>query len=365
MSRIQSFTGDVVAAAGHRVEYFCAEEAGRAGAGRLARFAFPLAVLRHVRRRARSGEPYDIVNCHEPSAAALAVGRRLAGDPRLVVWSHGLERRAWRLALEERSLGRSGPTLRSRLATPATRLWQGDLALRRADHVLCMSREDVDWLRARLGARCPPVTRLDAAAGPAFAAAAEGRDYARAAGLLFAGTWRPNKGTLDLVPAVERLLAAHPGLHFTVLGAGVPDLAVLGAFAPAARPRVRCVTAGDDAATAREFAAHDVFVLPSLFEGTPLTLIEAMASGLPVVTTATCGMRDVVREGDNGLLVPPREPAAIVAAVGSLLADAALRRKLGERARRDVAERYTWERVGGALLDVYRDLAAARRPRRA
>ena len=361
MSRIQSFTGDAIAAAGHRVEYFCAEEAERAGArGPLERFTFPLAVLRHARLRARTGEPFDIVNCHEPSAAALALWRAHAGDPLLAVWSHGLERRAWRLALEERRLGRRGPSLRSRLANPATRLWQADLALRRADHVFCMSGEDAAWLHDRLGARCPPITRLFPAAGPGFAAAAAARDYARMERILFAGTWRKNKGIEDLVPALARLLAARPALTFTALGGGVAPGTVLDAFPRDVRPRVRCVTVDDDAATAREFAAHDLFVLPSLFEGTPLTLIEAMASGLPVVTTATCGMKDVVRDGENGLLVPLRDPAAIGAAVETLLGDAALRARLGSQARRVAAARYTWERVGGAMLEAYLAMAAAR-----
>ena len=56
------------------------------------------------------------------------------------------------------------------------------------------------------------------------------------------------------------------------------------------------------------FAANDVFLLPSLFEGTPLTLIEAMAAGLPVVTTATCGMLDTIRDGENGRLIPDARP---------------------------------------------------------
>jgi glycosyltransferase involved in cell wall biosynthesis len=366
MSRIQGFTGEVVAAAGHHVEYFCAEQAAARGVrGPLARFAYPMAVLRHARERARAGEPFDIVNCHEPSAAAIALARRLAGDPLLVVWSHGLERRAWQLALEEAALGREGPSLRSRLAVPTTRLWQASVGLRRADRIFCMSGEDAGYLRSWLGASCPPVTRVHAAAGPAFAGAAATRDYRRAAGLLFAGTWRKNKGIEDLAPAVERILAAHPDLRFTVLGGGVPPEVVLRRFSSGVRPRVRSVEARDDTETAREFAAQDVFVLPSLFEGTPLTLIEAMAAGMPVVTTARCGMKDVVRHRENGLLVPIREPAAIAAAVESLLADAALRERLGRQARREATERYTWERVGGAMLETYLAMVGDRRPRRA
>lgn len=364
MSRIMGCTGDVVAAAGHHVEYFGAAEAAAYGVrGRLARFTYPVAVLRHARARARQGVPFDIVNCHEPVAAAVALGRRLAGSPLVVVWSHGLERRAWRLALEEGALGREGPLLRSRLTVPTTLLWQASIALRRADAIFCMSGEDRAYLHEWLGAGCPPVTRIHAGAGPGFAAAAVERDYSRARTLLFAGTWRKNKGIEDLVPAVERLFARHDDLTLTVLGAGVPAAMVRDRFTPAARARVTCTQARDDAETARTFAASDVFVLPSLFEGTPLTLIEAMASGLPLVTTATCGMKDVVQDGTNGLLVPFRRPDAVADAVESLLPDAGLRERLGRRARRDALERYTWEIVGREMLDAYLEMAARSRPR--
>jgi glycosyltransferase involved in cell wall biosynthesis len=361
MSRIMGSTGDVLAAAGHQVDYFCAEQARGYGAGgRLARFTYPAAVLRHARSRARRGEPYDIVNCHEPSAAAIALGRRLAGNPRVVVWTHGVERRAWRFALEEAALGREGPALRSRLAVPATLLWQAAIALRNADHVFCMSAEDRAYLEDWLGEACPPITRINAGADRAFAAAAADRDYGRARALLFAGTWRKNKGIEDLVPAVERLLARRPDLTFTALGAGVPPATVLGAFAPGVRGRVRCVTAADDAETARVLAAHDLFVLPSLFEGTPLTLVEAMASGLPVVTTATCGMKDVIRDGQNGLLVPVRSPVAVADGLEALLDDRGRRERLGRRAQSDALERYTWDRIGREMLETYLEITSAR-----
>src|SRR5205085_5748722 len=138
-----------------------------------------------------------------------------------------------------------------------------------------------------------------------------------------------------VVAAFARLAAAHPDLTLTVLGPGRPDAAVLDDFPATLRPRVRCVSARAEADLAAVYAGHDVYLLPSLFEGTPLTLIEAMLSGLPVVTTATCGMKDVVRDGANGLLVPTHAPDAVGAAVGRLLGDEGLRRRLGGAAHAD------------------------------
>ncbi len=83
----------------------------------------------------------------------------------------------------------------------------------------------------------------------------------------------------------------------------------------------------------------DVFVLPSLQEGLPLSLLEAMASGLPVVASSVGGIPDIVKDGVNGLLVPAADPTALRDALVRLLANPALRQSLGAAARRDIM---TW-----------------------
>ena len=134
-------------------------------------------------------------------------------------------------------------------------------------------------------------------------------DLGRKSIVLFAGTWRKNKGVEDLVAAWPLVLASRPDARLIVLGGGVPAGVIVSAFASASRASVEVQTATTDEAAAAVYAGADVFVLPSLFEGTPLTLLEAMRSGLPLVTTDTCGMKDVIRSGVNGLLVPIRSPA--------------------------------------------------------
>jgi glycosyltransferase involved in cell wall biosynthesis len=361
MSRIMGFIHDHVEAAGHEVEYFTSEDVGARLGGRLSRLSFPVLVRRHAAAAARAGRPFDVVNVHEPSSAVMAAFKKGAGDPAVVVTSHGVERRAWRLALEELRRGRGGPSRKTRFVYPLTGLSQADAGLRRADHIFCLNNEDRDYLVGELGRAPECVTRIYPAAGEAFAAASRARSYARCVRVLFAATWRKNKGVEDLVPAFAELSARHTRLELFVLGAGVPDAEVLAAFPAETRGRVRLARAGSDEETAAAFAAADLFVLPSLFEGTPLTLVEAMASGLPVVTTATCGMRDVVRDGENGLLVPTRSPSAIAAAVERFIDDESLRARLGTAARAEAAERYTWKLAAAPVLEVYERLCAARR----
>lgn len=96
----------------------------------------------------------------------------------------------------------------------------------------------------------------------------------------------------------------------------------------------------------------DLLVLPSAAEGFGLVLIEAMAVGIAVVATNVPGIRDVVRDGQTGLLVAPFSPAELARAIGRVLDDPVLRSRLIEQARGDVARRFTWD----VVLPQYRSL---------
>ena len=78
-------------------------------------------------------------------------------------------------------------------------------------------------------------------------------------------------------------------------------------------------------------AALDIFVLPSHSEGVSLALLEAMAAGLPVIATAVGGLPEVVTDGENGLLIPPKDPEALAAALARLLADPDSGQKAGRK----------------------------------
>jgi glycosyltransferase involved in cell wall biosynthesis len=365
MSRIMAFIHDRLESAGHEVEYFCSDDVPASWAGWWGRrVSFPMAIRAKAIEAEHLGRAYDIVNVHEPSAAPLLIGRR-AHATAVVVTSHGLERRAWELAKEEGRLGREGPGWRTRMTYPPSALWPGDLALRRADHVLCLNDEDRQILVNDLHRAPASVTRIYPGADQIYALTSEPRDYSRASHVMFAGTWRKNKGVEDLVPAFVALAERHSDLTLHVIGAGVPPDVVRGQFPEAIRDRIHCDTPQDDFGMAAAFAAADLFLLPSLFEGTPLTLIQAMMSGLPIVTTATCGMKDVIVDRQNGLLVPIRSPQALVTAIDTLRVNRSLRVQLGKAARAEASARYTWDRAAEPVLRAYETVMRARTDRTA
>jgi len=98
----------------------------------------------------------------------------------------------------------------------------------------------------------------------------------------------------------------------------------------------------------------DVFVLPSLHEPFGIVVLEAWASGLPVVAAAVGGLRELVADGDSGLLFDPHSPEQLAAHLRTLLARSELRRTLAERGRRIVEHEYSWERVAEQTVAFYR-----------
>jgi glycosyltransferase involved in cell wall biosynthesis len=98
-----------------------------------------------------------------------------------------------------------------------------------------------------------------------------------------------------------------------------------------------------------------IYVLPSLNEGMPYTLLEAMASGKPVIGSDISGIKDVVTHGKNGLLVPPRNARALADAIMTLLKDDNLRKIMGQKARELMVKKYSWDEIATRMERLYRE----------
>jgi glycosyltransferase involved in cell wall biosynthesis len=168
----------------------------------------------------------------------------------------------------------------------------------------------------------------------------------------------PEKGHADLVDAIPRILDQHPETEFMIVGDGALRQSLESRTASAeCRGRVHLVGARTD--ISQLLSMMDIFVFPSLSEGFPVAVVEAMASRLPVVTSSIRPLRDTITDGVTGLLVPPGDSAALAGALNRLLSDAALRRRLAAGGRDLVAARYTDRRMVAAYEDLYVDLLRA------
>ncbi len=282
-----------------------------------------------------AGGGVDVVNAHSSRDRAACRRLRLTGRlrPALVMTRRGMP-----------------------MSTPVSAVLSGfaadrTIAVSRAVARALVRRGTPPW-RVTVVHNAVDLARVDRPVGAAEREAA-GRAIGVEAGVPVVGVVARRKDQDVLVRALRHV----PGRVILACIGFQPD-AALRALAGRAAPH-RVVFLPFVRAVRPCYDWFDVAALPTRHEGLSQSLLEAMALGKAVVTTAAGGNTDVVTDGENGLLVPPRDPAALGAALARLLADAALRDRLGTAARRHARERHTIERTRAATDAVY--AAALRR----
>ena len=163
----------------------------------------------------------------------------------------------------------------------------------------------------------------------------------------------PHKGQRHLVEAAALVVKQVPDARFVIAGEGELRAALerqirerhleKHVFLAGFRPDILSV-----------HRAFDIFVMSSITEGLGTSLLDAMACGKPVVATTAGGIPEVVADGETGLLVAPRDDAALAAAIVRLLRDGPLRASMGQAGERRVRERFSSERMVQDTLEVYR-----------
>lgn len=167
------------------------------------------------------------------------------------------------------------------------------------------------------------------------------------------GNLYPVKGHRTLVEAAAGLPASSPPWTIAIAGRGEEEAPLRQLIAASGlEERVRLLGLRTDVADL--LAAADLFVMPSISEGLPLALLEAMSAGLPVVASAVGGIPTVVVDGATGVLVPPGDPTALTVALQAVLGSADVRRRLGARAAEEIPRRFGVDSMTAAYLEVYR-----------
>ena len=164
-----------------------------------------------------------------------------------------------------------------------------------------------------------------------------------------------HKGQAYFLDAAAEVLKESPNAFFIILGEGqlrgelearAGDLGI--------EERLRMPGFREDVAHC--MAEFDVFCMSSWGEGMGSVVLEAMAMRRPIVATRAGGLVEVIKDGENGLLAPPRDGKALAAAIGKMLADPALARRLAEAGRKTVEEEFTVERMVERTIAVYEEL---------
>jgi glycosyltransferase involved in cell wall biosynthesis len=172
------------------------------------------------------------------------------------------------------------------------------------------------------------------------------------------------KGYPVFLEAAARLAPRLGDVAFVALGGETTTpgyRAVLEARAAALGVAARVHFLGWRSDVARVMGAADVVVLPSLAEGLPLAVLEAMACGRPVVASAVGGVPEAVVDGRTGLLVPPGDAGALAEAIQRVLEDPAAGRRMGAEGRRRLEAHFSLDRVLGEVHALYDDVLRVRR----
>jgi glycosyltransferase involved in cell wall biosynthesis len=168
---------------------------------------------------------------------------------------------------------------------------------------------------------------------------------------------RPIKGFALLAQALERICREHKNLLLVSVGSGNPPLELQ-------VPYMNLGPLRDERLLSSAYSAADMFVLPSRQENFPLTVLEAMACGTPVVGSAVGGVIDMVRPGVTGALFPPQDAAALASAISSMCENADKRAEMAANSRRIAVEEYSVDVQLKQHVELYERILAGVRPAR-
>ena len=172
--------------------------------------------------------------------------------------------------------------------------------------------------------------------------------------VLYCGRLILEKGIIDLVKAAKHVRNRHPSISFVLAGSGP--------FKNELQRRIRREGVSENFTLLGEVSREKllwryqnstIFVLPSYYESFPNVILEAMSCGLPIVTTRVCDMPKIVRDGKNGVLVPPGNPSALAEAILVLLENSDLRKKMGKASRERSEAFYSLDKLADKMIDYY------------
>jgi phosphatidyl-myo-inositol alpha-mannosyltransferase len=327
----------VLAPAGERVRDDLVRVVGRPVripyGGKVAPICFSRASWRRIRRTLEVFEP-DVVHAHEPFSPSTSMMSVLATDAPVVATFHAYHDRS-------RLLEAAAPLLRS--------------VARRIDAAVAVSRAAGRFVAPVVpgGVEIVPngvdVERF-AQPGPPAAGLPDGKI------LLWVGRLDPQKGFPIMVRAFGRLATEYPDLSLVVAGDG-RDRHAADMLTEDARARVLMLGSVPNVELPAYLAAADVFASPATgHESFGLVLVEALAAGVPVVATDIPGYREVIRDGVDGLLVPPSDAAALASAIRRVLVEPDLASALAHTGRARARE-FSWDVVVPRIEAIYERVA--------
>jgi glycosyltransferase involved in cell wall biosynthesis len=363
MARVFRAIGEEMQRRGHVVHYFLEEEMPTIRIKSASLLEWGMRVAPLLGRKCRQNV-YDVVVMASASGWVLSTYRQwlLPRKTKIVSWHHGYEACLWPHMLADEKNGNGKLPKAFKIYYNAV-IWANRQSFLTQDGALFTSTEDRDWAQNQYPMHAPKalyqpngvssqyyfperyvLPRNTETPLPVFPSL-EMFPLTRSSlpKLLFVGDWLPARKTLPIV--FGRLRERYPQLKLSLSGSQLKQDEVLSAFPPDLRADITVIRSHDELDRVEAYQRHDIFICPTLHQGMPLAVLEAMASAMPVVTTHHNGVQDVIVDGENGLLTPKHNIDAQVAALSRLIESPRLCQSLGLAAFETASRCYTWRQV--------------------
>ena len=340
---------------GHETSIYSYSDLPRRLSPRLRQLLFPVFVAAFLAREVRRGRP-DVVDASTGDTWLWSLLDPARRRVTLATTCHGLEHRAALARRESRRSGILDLSWKFPLYYGGLHLHEVAVTLRRADVAIFLNHSDCEYAVEKLGVdpehtaiASNGISELHGEAPFEPTPTAPGEPI----GIAQVGSWLVQKGVTFSAPALSRTLRTHENARVSLLGTGAETATVLAAFDAEVRDRITVLPRYDYDDLPVLLRGHQITIFPTLFEGFGTALLEGMACGLAAVTTRTGGPQEFIADGENGLLVPPRDTGALEAALARLIDDRDLLDRL-RRAARATAHRFTWRAAAEQRLAAYR-----------
>jgi glycosyltransferase involved in cell wall biosynthesis len=338
---------------------------------------FPYAALKVLKQQHLSP---GLLLVHEPAAGVFT---RL--NIPLVLFSHGIERRAWNLYLNGADGRNRQPPLKTKLLFPLWRLRHCDTGLSKADLLLLSNQEDQEfaihyyqrhrqdifvfqngvYLDSEEGSHedgnnasiQPDSLKFDTQeiSGSQTITGSQTISDSQIITILFNASWTERKGIHSLIKAASILQGKSLILNWLLIGTCASQESIMQHFPETMHSHINVVPTFSAHEESQFLSKADIFILPSFFEGQPLSLLQAMAAGLCCITTNCCGQKDLIEHGWNGLLYPTGDAEKLADLIEQTVSDNHLRYQLGRNAQASVKHR-SWETVASGVVQRIKTL---------
>lgn len=345
---------------GHEVEIYSFSDLPKKLPERVQMMLFPIFVARHLGRKTRR-EHFDVIDTHTGDAWIWSAfrGRKLHPPLTLMVTrSTGLEHSEHLQRLQDAKDGNLPLSRQYFIYHGGWRLKEVQKTLQRADLVILLNHFDKAYASEHLGV---PASRIRVA-GNGIPSSFVGLPFRpenewpadEPIRIAVPGSFAQRKGIAYSIPALNQILRAYPNVEAGFLGAGVPEETVYQGIDEDLRGRVTVLPRFEHEKLPELLRPYRIQLMASVTEGFGKVLVESMACGLAPVTTDTPGPMEVARDGENALVVPRRDTAALVAALRRLIEDGDLRGRI-RAAAYETAQTYSWEAIAAKRLGFYEE----------